>query len=141
MITYPNKVYLNGSFLDYQEAKISVFDRGFLFGDGVYEVMVQINGTRFYEKEHLKRLSRCLEKIQLNFKVKTLPEIVSKLLEVSGIYQSDCLIYIQVTRGVAPRTHHFPEKLIPTVMLYALPLKLPDINTGMIIRIRNACFL
>lgn len=129
MNNYPNKVYLNGTITDFENATISVFDRGFLFGDGVYEVMVQINGKRFYEEEHLERLSLCLKIIKIVFDVKTIPTIIDKLIKESDLKYDDCLIYIQVSRGVAPRKHHFPDKISPTVLVYALPYKLPEINT------------
>lgn len=129
MSVYPKKVYLNGDMLDHERAKISVFDRGFLFGDGVYEVMVQLNGRRFYEKEHLDRLALCLKKIRIEYDIKLLPGIIDELLRASGIDGKDGLIYIQITRGTAPRKHHFPEHIAPTVMLYALPYELPAINS------------
>ena len=56
----PTKVYLNGEILDAENAQISVFDRGFIFGDGIYEVMAQIGGRFFYGDAHLKRLKTCL---------------------------------------------------------------------------------
>ncbi len=128
MNNYPKKVYLNGDILDYADAKISVFDRGFLFGDGVYEVMVQTNGHFFYGKEHFDRLSECLKKVYIDFDTTTLPTKIEDLLKASDLSKQDSLIYIQVTRGVAPRKHSFPANTPPTFMMYALPFKLPDIN-------------
>lgn len=128
MSNYPTKVFLNDKILDYQDAKISVFDRGFLFGDSIYEVMVQINRNFFYEQEHLKRLSDCLQKINIDFDVNTISEKIDNLLEMSSLKEKDCLLYIQVTRGVAPRKHAFPKNVKPTLMMYALPFVLPDIN-------------
>jgi D-alanine transaminase len=128
MNNYPKKVYLNGEFLDYQNAKISVFDRGFLFGDGIYEVMVQVNGCFFYKEEHLKRLADCLQKISIYFEINTILEKINKLLKVSDLEGKDCLLYIQITRGIAPRKHKYPNKVNPTLMMYALPFTLPDIN-------------
>ncbi|MFK7811719.1 MAG: aminotransferase class IV [Maribacter sp.] len=128
MANYPEKVFLNGEILDASEAKISVFDRGFLFGDGIYEVMLQINGDFFYGKEHLKRLSECLLKINIEYNISDLPEIINNLLTASNLIKKDCLLYIQITRGIAPRKHAFPEPIEPTVMLYALPFILPEIN-------------
>lgn len=128
MANYPEKVYLNGEIKEASEAKISVFDRGFLFGDGIYEVMLQIDGSFFFGKEHLGRLADCLQKINIEFEVATLPKIIENLLEASGLHQKDCLLYIQVTRGVAPRKHSFPTNIEPTVMLYALPFVLSEIN-------------
>jgi D-alanine transaminase len=128
MNEYPKKVYLNGEIIDSQSAKISVFDRGFLFGDGIYEVMVQINGRFFYGDEHLNRLQFCLDKININFDANSLTEEIDKLLISSDLQKEDCLLYIQVTRGTAPRTHSYPKNIAPTVMMYAVPKKLPEIN-------------
>ena len=128
MNQYPNKVYLNGKIINSEAAKISVFDRGFLFGDGIYEVMVQINGRFFYAEEHLNRLQYCLDKININFDVKTLSPEIDALLIASDLVSKDCLLYIQITRGTAPRTHSYPKDTEPTVMLYAVPKQLPEIN-------------
>ncbi len=130
MSNYPKKVYLNDEVLDYQNAKISVFDRGFLFGDGVYEVITQINGRLFYGKEHLDRLSECLDKIHINFDTTTLSAKIEDLLTASDLSKQDSLIYIQVTRGVAPRKHSFPADTPPTFMMYVVPFELPDINNN-----------
>ncbi len=128
MINYPTKVFINDKILDYQDAKISVFDRGFLFGDGIYEVMVQINRIFFYEQEHIERLSDCIQKINIDFDVKTISEKIDDLLKLSGLKEKDCLLYIQVTRGVAPRKHAFPKNGSSTLIMYALPFILSDIN-------------
>jgi len=128
MADYPNKVYLNGQVLNGQDAKISVFDRGFLFGDGIYEVMLQIDGSFFFGQEHLNRLADCLQKINIVFDTTSLPDIIDNLLIANNLHQKDCLLYIQVTRGIAPRKHAFPEAIQPTVMLYAQPCDLPEIN-------------
>lgn len=128
MANYPEKVYINGEIVPRQEAQISVFDRGFLFGDGIYEVMVQIGGRFFYGKEHLDRLIGCLKKINLDFDVSTLPKEIERLLSASKLNGKDCLVYIQVTRGVAVRKHAFPKTTTPTVVMYATPFTLPDIN-------------
>lgn len=125
---YPEKVYINGEIVDHKDAKISVFDRGFIFGDGIYEVMVQIGGTFFYEKEHLNRLKEGLLKINIDFNVDTLPSEINRLLKEVNLNGKDCLLYIQITRGVAPRQHAFPKSIEPTVFFYAVPKVLPDIN-------------
>lgn len=128
-MSYPAKIYLNGKIVDQADAKISVFDRGFIFGDGLYEVMVQINGTLFYKKAHLDRLQSGLHKININYDLSSISAEIDKLLEASGLTNQDCLLYMQITRGVAPRQHSFPKDIQPTVMLYAVPKVLPDINT------------
>ena len=125
---YPDKVYLNGNIVPSAEAKISVFDRGFIFGDGIYEVMVQINGSFFYGEAHLNRLQEGLQKINIDFDVSELPRAISKLLKVTDLTDKDCMLYIQITRGVAPRQHSFPSDVKPTVMMYAVPKVLPAIN-------------
>lgn len=128
--SYPSKVYLNGEILDANQAKISVFDRGFIFGDGIYEVMAQINGRFFYKEAHLDRLQWCLKEIQIPLEVKALEKEIPGLLEASGLTGQDCLLYMQVSRGVAPRQHSFPKDITPTVLMYAWPKKLPDINSN-----------
>ncbi|MFK2820333.1 aminotransferase class IV [Flavobacteriaceae sp. LMIT009] len=125
---YPEKVYLNGEIIKVEEAKISVFDRGFIFGDGIYEVMVQINGRFFYGDAHLKRLKYCLKRIDIEYDVSQLNVEIPKLLEASKLTSQDCLLYIQITRGVAPRQHSFPKGIQPTVFMYVIPKVLPEIN-------------
>ena len=127
---YPSKVYLNGHICDAEDAKFSVFDRGFIFGDGIYEVMAQINGNFFYKKAHLDRLKWCLEQIDITLDVDAVEKEIPGLLDASGLTQKDCLLYMQVTRGVAPRQHSYPNEITPTVMMYAWEKKLPDINNA-----------
>ncbi len=126
---YPKKVWLNGEVLDAASARISVFDRGFLFGDGIYEVMARMGGRFFYEQAHLKRLNECLQKIDIALDTRRLVLAIPKLLEESDLIKNDCLLYIQVSRGVAPRKHAYPHDIEPTVMMYATPKSFPDINT------------
>ncbi|MBW8244193.1 aminotransferase class IV [Muricauda oceani] len=125
---FPEKVFLNGKIISAEDAKISVFDRGFLFGDGIYEVMVQLENGIFYKKAHLDRLQDNLNKIGVSFHVKTIDDALEPLLKASDLTDKSCLIYMQVTRGVAPRKHSFPKGAPATVMMYALPYDLPSIN-------------
>ncbi|MFX0556974.1 aminotransferase class IV [Maribacter sp. CXY002] len=125
---YPDKVYLNGKIVHYKDANISVFDRGFIFGDGIYEVMVQIAGSFFYEKDHLERLKDGLSKINIDFNVDSLQPEIKKLLKAVNLTSEDCMLYMQITRGVAPRQHAFPKNIAPTVFFYAVPKVLPSIN-------------
>ncbi len=126
--SYPSNVYLNGEILPSGAARVSVFDRGFLFGDGIYEVMAQINGRFFYKEAHMERLRRCLGEIDLDLDVSTLERDIPALLRASDLSGKDCLLYIQVTRGVAPRQHAYPAGVQPTTLMYAWPKTLPDIN-------------
>lgn len=128
MANYPKKVYLNGEIINASDAKVSVFDRGFLFGDGIYEVMVKVNGDFFFGAAHLARLANCLKKVSIKFDITSLQEKIDALLKASDLVSEDCLLYIQVTRGVAPRQHSFPKGIAPTLMMYAIPFTLPDVN-------------
>lgn len=119
-------VYLNGSYIEHTEAAISVADRGFVFGDGIYEVVRVVEGKFFMENEHLERLDEGLKglKIDLQQDVRDqLPEISRKLISENSLDEGESKVYIQVTRGsVWPRTHEFPDPAItPTVYLSADP--------------------
>jgi D-alanine transaminase len=107
-------VYLNGEYLALADAKISVMDRGFLFGDGVYEVIPAYAGKLFRLEDHLGRLDNSLKSIRLQnpHNHEQWRAILSPLLK-NGQDQS---VYLQITRGVAPkRDHAFPQKVTPTV--------------------------
>jgi D-alanine transaminase len=116
------QVYLNGTFLDHDKAAVSVSDRGFVFGDGIYEVTRVVEGRFFMEKEHLRRLDEGLNglKIDLNSETKQqIPEISRELIKRNGQTVGEASVYLQITRGAAwPRTHTFPEPPVtPTVYL------------------------
>ena len=128
--SFPAKVFLNGEILDAKNAHISVFDRGFIFGDGIYEVIARINGKFFYKEAHFNRLQWCLDEIRIPFNARSLESIIPELLEASKLDHEDCMLYIQLSRGVAPRQHSFPKAIIPTVMMYAWPFYFPEINTS-----------
>lgn len=129
MSNYPDKVYLNGEILPSEKAQVSVFDRGFIFGDGIYEAMAQINGAFFYKEAHLNRLAEGLVNIGIRYDVDQIPKEINRLLEATSLIGKDCFLYVQITRGAAPRQHSFPKDIQPTVFMYALPKVLPDINT------------
>ena len=101
-------VYIDGKFVLPGEAMVSVDDRGFVFADGVYEVIAVYDGRPFKLPEHLARLARSAEGIQLPLPVNRaeLKKIIKKGLTRSGLL--DAQIYLQITRGVAPRSHPFP---------------------------------
>ena len=110
-------VYLNGEFLPVESAKISVLDRGFIFGDGVYEVLPVYNGRLFRLVEHLQRLENSLQAIRLANPLSR--QQWSDLLEKLVAYNhgGDQSIYLQVTRGPAKREHNFPHVIQPTVFM------------------------
>lgn len=117
-----SQVYLNGQFLPPDQARVSVFDRGFIFGDGVYEVIPVFGGRLFRLSHHLSRLETSLAAIRLRnpHTQRQWNDIFTRLLAAGSGDQS---IYLQVTRGVAPRDHAFPPNITPTVFAYAQPLK------------------
>lgn len=116
------QVYLNGEFLPPDQARVSVFDRGFIFGDGVYEVIPVFGGRLFRLPHHLSRLDASLGAIRLRnpHTQQEWNDIFTRLLAAGSGDQS---IYLQITRGVAPRDHAFPPNITPTVFAYAQPLK------------------
>ena len=116
-------VYLNGEFLPMERAQVSVMDRGFIFGDGVYEVIPVYGGRLFRLEQHLQRLARSLKEIRLFNPLsgdqwrRCLQEVVQR----NGA--GDQSIYVQITRGMAPRDHAFPKEVKPTVYVVSSPLK------------------
>jgi D-alanine transaminase len=125
MMPTMSQVYLDGKFLPPEQAKVSVFDRGFIFGDGVYEVIPVFGGRLFRLPHHLARLDASLAAIRLRnpHTTEEWKTIFTRLMAEYGT--SDQSIYLQITRGVAPRDHAFPPNPVPTVFAYAQPLKYP----------------
>ena len=119
--------YLNGRYQRLCDAQVSVLDRGFVFGDGIYEVVPVYGRKLFRFDEHMARLSRSLAKLRIGnpFKdeqwLEHIRPLVAALAEHGGA--NDQLVYIQVTRGVAPRDHVMPPGLTPTVFMMANPMK------------------
>jgi len=120
-------VYLNGELVRLGEARISVLDRGFIFGDGIYEVVPAYRGKPFRIQEHLARLDRSLQKVRIDTgKTKAEWEhLLRDMLRRSEL--ADCMAYLQVTRGVAKRDHGFPtEPCEPTIFCMVSPFVRPD---------------
>lgn len=115
-------VYLNGDFVRLGEAKISVLDRGFIYGDGIYDVVPAYRGKPFRMDGHLNRLERSLAKVGIANPFTRLgwEKLVLDMLARSG-RGADCMVYIQVTRGVAKREHAFPKDVAPTVFVMVSP--------------------
>jgi D-alanine transaminase len=116
-------VYLNGAFLPKSEAKISVEDRGFIFGDGVYEVWRLIEGQLFEHARHFARLERGLRELRITAPAEVaagrLVEIADRLIAGNGLGSGEGTLYLEITRGVAPRAHAFPDASIaPTVFAF-----------------------
>ncbi|HEX9301855.1 MAG TPA: D-amino acid aminotransferase [Casimicrobiaceae bacterium] len=118
-------VYLNGQYLPLADAKISVLDRGFIYGDGVYELIPVYQRTPFRMPQHFSRLQRSLDGIRLANPY-TDAEWASILEELIARQPfADQGVYLQVTRGVAKRDHAFPQGVPPTVFMMSNPLATP----------------
>lgn len=118
-------IYLNGDFMPIEEARIPVLDRGFIFGDGVYEVIPVYSRRPFRLAEHLRRLQHSLDGICLQNPHSDTEW--SGLLEqiIAGNEGDDQYIYLHITRGVAKRDHAFPKGVTPTVFIMSNPLLMP----------------
>ena len=118
-------IYLNGDFMPIEEARIPVLDRGFIFGDGVYEVIPVYSRKPFRLAEHLHRLQYSLDGIRLSNPHSN--QEWSNLLEqiVAGNESDDQYLYLHITRGVAKRDHAFPKGVMPTVFIMSNPLLAP----------------
>jgi D-alanine transaminase len=118
-------VFLNGKLLPIEEAKIPVLDRGFIFGDGVYELVPVYSRVAFRLDEHLARLERSLAetKIRNPYSRAQWRDIIYRLVDAQSF--DDQGVYFQVTRGVAKRDHSFPKDAEPTVFMMSNPLVTP----------------
>jgi D-alanine transaminase len=125
-----NLCHLNGEVLPLSQARVSVLDRGFIFGDGIYEV-VPVYGRRLFRFDaHMARLARSLHKTRIPSPhppadwLALIRPLVAALAERTGA--QDQLVYIQVTRGVAARDHVMPSGVQPTVFIMVNPMKPPS---------------
>jgi len=119
-------IYLNGEYVPDHAACVSVLDRGFIFGDGVYEVIPAYHGNLFRLSEHLQRLQNSLDAIRITnpHSSQQWESILNELIDKNnGV---DLSIYLQVTRGVAKRDHALPPDIQPTVFAMANPLQAPS---------------
>lgn len=118
-------LYLNGEIVDDAEAKVSINDRGFVFADGIYEVTRIFNGRPFELDRHLDRLQRSANAVRLTLDptIEQMEAIIDDLIAKNGT--KDGQIYIQVTRGVAPRNPAIPKDITPTTLIAVRPAPLP----------------
>ena len=126
-------IYLNGEFMPIEQARVPVLDRGFIFGDGVYEVIPVYSRHPFRLAEHLRRLQSSLDSIKLAnpHDDATWTRLIRRLIERNE--PEDQSLYMHVTRGPAKRDHAFPKDVTPTVFLMSNPLTTPpqqQVNEG-----------
>ncbi len=119
-------VYVNGDYLPEEEAKISVFDRGFLFSDGVYEVVSVLDGKLIDNPAHMRRLNRSLGELDMAAPCSAdeIEEIQKRLVAENSIVQG--LVYLQITRGAADRDFLYPENTTPTLVMFTQSKNLLD---------------
>lgn len=120
-------VFLNGQFVPTAEARISPDDRGFLFADGVYEVVRVYGGRLFEAQAHWNRLARSLRELRLTGAEQIdFGKVSEELIARNDLGTADAIVYLQITRGAAPRKHAFPSPAVPpTVYGYAAPYEVP----------------
>jgi D-alanine transaminase len=126
-------VFLNGSFLPIEEAKVPFMDRGFLFGDGIYEGVGVVEGRLIDNELHLERLERSLREVKIAnpYTRAEWTDLEEELARRNGMTEG--FVYLQVTRGVAERDFFFPENVVPTVAMFTQAkaiIKAPAAETG-----------
>ena len=119
-------VYVNGTFVPVEQAKISVFDRGFIFGDGVYEVVPVISGKLVDKQYFLERLDRSLDELSIAWPCtkQEYMEVMEQLVESNQLTEG--VVYSQVTRGIADRDFPFPENVSPSFVAFTSNMELLD---------------
>ena len=119
-------VYVNGTFVPEEQAKISVFDRGFIFGDGVYEVVPVISGKLVDKQYFLERLDRSLDELSIAWPCtkQEYMEVMEQLVESNHLTEG--IVYSQVTRGIADRDFPFPENVSPSFVAFTSNMELLD---------------
>ncbi|USG59570.1 D-amino-acid transaminase [Sneathiella marina] len=116
--------YVNGQYLPHRHASIHIEDRGYQFADGVYEVVTIVNGKMIDEEGHMERLWRSLGELQIDAPMKAGPlkMIMREVVRRNGVVNG--IIYLQITRGVAPRDHPFPKNTTPALVMTAKRLSM-----------------
>ena len=126
-------VYVNGEYLPESEGKISIFDRGFLFADGVYEVTAVLNSKLVDYDPHMERLERSLKELRIGWPCSKdeLKAMHLEMVKRNGLKEG--IIYMQITRGAADRTFNFPKDAKPTLIAFTQSMVLaenPNAVTG-----------
>lgn len=130
--------FIDGHYTSQDEIKISIDDRGYYFGDGVYEVVKVYDGQLFTGVEHFERLLRSAEKISMNvpYTVDDLIEISNKLIADNGLENGH--VYLQVTRGVSKRQHNFPTPAVPAFMTaYTVEANVPNADQAAGVKVKT----
>jgi D-alanine transaminase len=125
----PDIVHFNGAYLPKEEVRISPDDRGFLFADGIYEVVRYYGGKPFELPAHMERLRNGLDSLRIEgVEVDRLSSIFEELIRRNGLDGSDAIGYLQITRGAAPRVHHFPDDVTPPTLYLSVRAFRPSVD-------------
>mgnify|MGYP006275361489 CR=1 FL=1 len=121
-------VYVNGEFLPEEEAKVSIFDRGFLFADAVYEVTPVLHGKLVENGGHMRRLERSLGELKMRAPVPVaeIPALMKALVARNELYEG--IVYLQISRGAADRDFVFPKDAEPSLVMFTQEKSLEDSN-------------
>ncbi len=111
-------VYVNGDFVQEEDAKISVFDRGFLFADGVYEVSSILEGRLIDNEAHLARLKRSLDELAMDLPISLDDFVAAQEKLVADNNVNEGALYLQVTRGAADRDFAYPKGVTPSLVMF-----------------------
>lgn len=125
----PRIAYVNGAYAPIEDAVVNIEDRGYQFADGIYEVVLHVAGKFWDLDGHLKRWARSLSELEIAEPMSegALRIVISKLIEKNRL--KDCMVYMQATRGVAPRNHPFPSAgAAPALVMTAKPIDLEKLN-------------
>lgn len=116
-------IFVNDRWTDADGARVSVEDRGFQLGDGIYEVVRVYGGRPFALQPHLNRLSRSARELEMDLPLGL--DAIGRIMEEAPRRRGldEAQVYVQVTRGTAPRVHHFPDEITPTLVVYASPAR------------------
>ncbi len=116
-------IYLNGEFVPVDNASVSPNDRGFIFADGIYEVIKYYNGNPLRYADHIERLKRNLREVKIDVgPLDVFADVFRQLLEMNDLTRIHAGVYLQITRGAHKRIHHFPVDAKPTVYAFAFPM-------------------
>ena len=127
-------MYLNGNYVPRESAMIPVEDRGFIFGDGIYEGVRAVGGKMFEWGPHADRMDNGLKGLRINFdraQIDALEAVCERLVQENGLADGEAFLYLEVTRGAAPRTHNFPAASVPPTVFvsaskFVVPRKMRD---------------
>lgn len=125
---FPEYVSLNGEIIQTKDAKVSVFDRAFIFGDGVYEGLLVMNGIILFEEEHWDRLKRSLLALNIEYDLARLKIILREYLAHEKVANTSAFLYVQISRGIAMRGHQYSEGIPPTLFVYSIYKEVTDVN-------------